>query len=125
MRRIKGFLRIISVVLTVGSLGFGLASGVAAEEEGELPNSPIYQKPFLELFMQPKNNLNLPSAVTALLAGELDGGWSVRWRLKLFFFLVRLQRRWQLVEPLNSDPLPEPDTDEPAATVEEAVSQRR
>ena len=56
-----------------------------------------YTTPFIELFFQPRHKLHLPSAVTALLAGELEGGWAVRWRMKLFFFLVKLQARWPLV----------------------------
>lgn len=70
-----------------------------------------YTTPFMEMFMQPRQKLHLPSAVTALLAGELEGGWAVRWRMKLFFLLVRLQARWPLVprisfapQPMMSDP---------------------
>ena len=43
---------------------------------------------------------NLPSAVNAVLAGELEGGWKLRWRLKYFFLLVKLQKRWPLVPHL-------------------------
>jgi len=57
----------------------------------------FYTTPFIDLFMQPKNKFNLPSAITALLAGELEGGWAVRWRMKLFFLLVKLQARFPLV----------------------------
>jgi FADH2-dependent halogenase len=65
-----------------------------------------YTKPFMELFMEPRHKFHLPSAVTALLAGELEGGWAVRWRMKLFFFLVGLQTRWPLVPRIsfNSSP---------------------
>ena len=62
-----------------------------------------YTKPFMELFMEPRHKFHLPSAVTALLAGELEGGWAVRWRMKLFFFLVKLQARWPLVPRINFD----------------------
>ena len=60
-----------------------------------------YTTPFVELFMQPRNKFNLPSAITALLAGELEGGWRVRWRMKLFFLLVKLQARWPLVPRIS------------------------
>ena len=63
-----------------------------------------YTRPFMELFMEPRNKFHLPSAVTALLAGELEGGWAVRWRMKVFFFLVKLQARWPLVPRIAFDP---------------------
>jgi len=52
----------------------------------------FYTTPFMELFLEPRRFLHLPSAVNAVLAGELEGGWRLRWRLKLFFLLVKLQR---------------------------------
>jgi len=66
-----------------------------------------YTTPFMEMFMQPRHKLHLPSAVTALLAGELEGGWAVRWRMKLFFFLVKMQSRWPLVPRISFAPQPE------------------
>jgi flavin-dependent dehydrogenase len=62
-----------------------------------------YTTSFMELFMQPRQKFNLPSAVTALLAGELEGGWRVRWRMKVFFWLVKLQARWPLVPRISFD----------------------
>jgi FADH2-dependent halogenase len=59
-----------------------------------------YTTPFMELFLQPRNHHDLPSAVNAVLAGELEGGWKLRWRLKYFFLLVKLQKRWPLVPHL-------------------------
>ena len=64
----------------------------------------FYTTPFIELFMQPRNNLDLPSAVNAVLAGELAGGWGLRWRLRVFFLLVRLQALWPLVPRLRLKP---------------------
>jgi FADH2-dependent halogenase len=66
-----------------------------------------YTTPFMEMFMQPRHKLHLPSAVTALLAGELEGGWAVRWRMKLFFLLVKLQARWPLVPRISFAPHPD------------------
>ena len=63
-----------------------------------------YTTPFMELFLQPRNHHDLPSAVNAVLAGELEGGWSLRWRLKYFFLLVKLQKRWPLVPHLSFAP---------------------
>ncbi len=65
-----------------------------------------YSKPFLDLFMNPHHRFDLPSAVTALLAGELDGGWKIRWRMQILFFLARLQARFHLVPPLSFAPAP-------------------
>ncbi len=56
-----------------------------------------YTTPFMELFLQPRDHFDLPSAVNAVLAGELEGGWRLRWRLRYFFLLVRIQARWPLV----------------------------
>ncbi|HXI70060.1 MAG TPA: NAD(P)/FAD-dependent oxidoreductase [Verrucomicrobiae bacterium] len=60
-----------------------------------------YTTPFMELFLQPRNHHDLPSAVNAVLAGELEGGWKLRWRLKYFFLLVKLQKRWPLVPRIS------------------------
>jgi FADH2-dependent halogenase len=56
-----------------------------------------YTKPFMELFMNPREKWDLPAAIVALLAGEVEGGWKIKWRLRLFFLLVKLQGRWPLV----------------------------
>lgn len=63
-----------------------------------------YTTPFMELFLQPRNHHDLPSAVNAVLAGELEGGWKLRWRLKYFFLLVKLQKRWPLVPRISFAP---------------------
>jgi len=61
----------------------------------------FYTTPFMELFMNPKDNLSLPAAVNAILAGELEGNWHLRWRLWAFFALIKLQARWPLVPRIN------------------------
>ena len=63
-----------------------------------------YTTPFMELFLQPRQHHDLPSAVNAVLAGELEGGWKLRWRLKYFFLLVKLQKRWPLVPHISFAP---------------------
>jgi len=60
-----------------------------------------YTTPFMELFLQPRNHHDLPSAVNAVLAGELEGSWRVRWRLRYFFLLVKLQKHWPLVPRIS------------------------
>jgi len=64
-----------------------------------------YTQPFIELFLQPRNHASLPDAVNAVLAGELEGGWNLRWRLKYFFFLVKWHARRPLVPRLSFGPI--------------------
>jgi FADH2-dependent halogenase len=59
-----------------------------------------YTTPFMEIFLRPGNHYDLPSAVNAVLAGELEGGWSLRWRLEYFFLLVKVQRYFKIVPPI-------------------------
>jgi flavin-dependent dehydrogenase len=61
----------------------------------------FYTTPFMELFVQPRNKQHLPDAIVAVLAGELEGGWKISWRLRLFFLLVKLQNRWPLVPRIS------------------------
>jgi 2-polyprenyl-6-methoxyphenol hydroxylase-like FAD-dependent oxidoreductase len=60
-----------------------------------------YTTPFMELFLQPRPPLDIPSAVIAVLAGEVEGSWAMRWRTELFFWLVKLQSRWPLVPRIS------------------------
>jgi FADH2-dependent halogenase len=53
----------------------------------------FYTTPFMEIFMNPRDKWDLPSAVVALLAGELDGGWKMTWRMRMFFTLIKLHAR--------------------------------
>ena len=61
----------------------------------------FYTTPFMELFMEPRPKFNLPDAMVAILAGELEGGWELDWRRRVFFFLLRLQARWPLVPRIS------------------------
>jgi FADH2-dependent halogenase len=72
-----------------------------------------YTTPFMELFLNPNHRFNLPSAVTALLAGELEGGWKIRWRMRLFFLFVKLQARFPLVPRISFAPAPVPPAAQP------------
>jgi FADH2-dependent halogenase len=60
-----------------------------------------YTQPFMELFMQPRSKFNLPAAILAVLAGELEGGWSMEWRRRFFFLLIRLQAHWPVVPRIS------------------------
>lgn len=57
----------------------------------------FYTPMFIELFMEPPYRLKIPDAIVAILAGELDGGWRLEWRRRLFFLLIRLQKFWPVV----------------------------
>lgn len=53
----------------------------------------FYTTPFLEVFFEPREKFQIASAINAALAGELDGGWKLRWRMRLFFWIVKAQGR--------------------------------
>jgi len=57
----------------------------------------FYTTPFMELFIQPRPRFQLPDAIVAILAGELEGGWAIEWRRRIFFWLTRFQARRPLV----------------------------
>ena len=57
----------------------------------------FYTRSFIEVFFEPRNKFNLPSAVTALLAGELEGGWRIYWRMRLFFWIIKIHSRWPIL----------------------------
>ena len=61
----------------------------------------FYTRSFIEVFFEPRNKFNLPSAVTALLAGELEGGWKIAWRMRLFFWIVRIHSRWPMLPKIS------------------------
>lgn len=60
----------------------------------------FHTRPFIELLFEEESPFRLRCAVNSLLAGRLDVPWAVRWRLRLFYFLVRVQARFGLVPPL-------------------------
>jgi FADH2-dependent halogenase len=61
----------------------------------------FYTTPFMEVFLEPREKWNLASAVNAVLAGELEAGWPMRWRMRLFFWIVKLQAKWPLVPRIS------------------------
>jgi FADH2-dependent halogenase len=63
----------------------------------------FYNQSFMELFLQPREVVRVRDAVVAILAGELDGGWRLRWRRWFFFLLVWMQKRRPLVPRLSFD----------------------
>jgi flavin-dependent dehydrogenase len=66
----------------------------------------FYTKPFMELFLEPRPKFNIPDAVVAILAGELDGGWKLELRRQLFFLLIRAQGLWPVVPRVSFEENP-------------------
>ncbi len=64
-----------------------------------------YTTPFMELFLRPTERCNLFSAVIGALAGEIEGSWALRWRLELFYLLVKIQARWRIAPRINFRPI--------------------
>jgi len=60
-----------------------------------------YTQPFMELFMEPREKFRLPDAMVAILAGELEGGWKLDWRRRLFFWLVKIHSKRPLVPGIS------------------------
>jgi len=68
-----------------------------------------YTSPFMELFLRPPppgHRLDIASAVIAVLAGEVEGTWAVRWRMELFFWLVKIQSLWPIAPRISFAPKP-------------------
>lgn len=61
----------------------------------------FYTTPFLEVFFEPRERFMMASAVNAALAGELEGGWNLRWRMRLFFLVVKAQERWRFLPRIS------------------------
>jgi FADH2-dependent halogenase len=70
----------------------------------------FYTKPFMELFLQPRPAYQLPDAIVAILAGELEGGWKLNWRRRIFFWLVKAQSRWPLATRLSFEEKSAPES---------------
>ena len=64
----------------------------------------FYTTPFLEVFFEPREKHHLASAVNAALAGELEGGWRLKWRMRLFFLIVKAQARLGFLPRISFDP---------------------
>lgn len=59
----------------------------------------FYDREFLEVFMQPSERWGLLDAVVGVLAGDVFTNRKNRWRLALFFFLVRIQKWRGVIAP--------------------------
>lgn len=73
-----------------------------------------YSKEFIEVFLHPQDFLQLPPAVNAVLGGNVGTSFAIRWRMSLFYMIVRLQKYIPLcprrtLMPQQSSVLPEPE----------------
>jgi len=71
-----------------------------------------YTKEFIEVFSSPREFLNLPPAINAVLGGNAGTDFGIKWRMWVFYFLVWLQKRYAIVPRLTL--IPKRDT--PSAT---------
>lgn len=74
----------------------------------------FYEPAMRDLLFNPRPYLGIHRAVTKVLAGGFDLGWLDRMRLKLFFWLVRMQKRYPLV-PRMPENHPDMDLEDAAA----------
>jgi flavin-dependent dehydrogenase len=63
-----------------------------------------YQHEFIEVISSPTRHFHLPQAVNAVLAGNMNGGFAIWWRMQLFYLVVFLQRFATLVPRLTLIP---------------------
>ncbi len=61
----------------------------------------FYTKHFAQLFFQPSNKFRMVCAINCVLAGRPDITFSTWWRLRFFFALVWIQKRFALAKPIN------------------------
>jgi 2-polyprenyl-6-methoxyphenol hydroxylase-like FAD-dependent oxidoreductase len=75
-------------------------------------------KEFVEVFLNPTERLQIAPAVNAVLAGNEAKSFAIKWRMWLFYFFVRMQRRFALSPRLTLVPL---KASEPAPKMATAV----
>ncbi len=51
-----------------------------------------YTKEFIEVFLHPQDLFRIPQAVNAVLGGNVGTGFGIRWRMWIFYNLVRIQK---------------------------------
>ncbi|MEY2500370.1 MAG: hypothetical protein QOI07_704 [Verrucomicrobiota bacterium] len=51
-----------------------------------------YSKEFIEVFLHPQDLFQIPPAVNAVLGGNIGDSFAIKWRMWVFYMLVRLQR---------------------------------
>ena len=79
-----------------------------------------YSKEFIEVFLHPQDIFQIPPAVNAVLGGNVGDSFAIKWRMWIFYMLVKLQRYIPLCPRRTLVPQKEPATT-PAEALE-AVS---
>ena len=51
-----------------------------------------YSKEFIEVFLHPQDVFQIPPAVNAVLGGNIGDSFAIKWRMWIFYTLVRLQK---------------------------------
>jgi 2-polyprenyl-6-methoxyphenol hydroxylase-like FAD-dependent oxidoreductase len=55
-----------------------------------------YSKEFIEVFLHPQDLFQIPPAVNAVLGGNIGDSFAIKWRMWIFYALVRLQKYFPL-----------------------------
>ncbi|HSV63229.1 MAG TPA: NAD(P)/FAD-dependent oxidoreductase [Chthoniobacterales bacterium] len=76
-----------------------------------------YSKEFIEVFLHPQDLFQIPPAVNAVLGGNIGDSFAIKWRMSLFYLLVRLQR-WIPLCPRRTLVPKKEDTPETAEALE-------
>jgi FADH2-dependent halogenase len=61
----------------------------------------FYTKHFAQLFFQPSNKFRMVCAINCVLAGRPEMNFATWWRLRFFFGLVWIQKRFALAKPIE------------------------
>jgi flavin-dependent dehydrogenase len=61
----------------------------------------FYNRDSFEVFMSPNPRLGLPKAVLNLVAGNTELTWTLRWQVRMFYWLCRLQRHFAIAPRLS------------------------
>ncbi|MGK0302492.1 MAG: flavin-dependent dehydrogenase [Planctomycetota bacterium] len=79
----------------------------------------FYDPAARDLFFEPRPYFGLRRAITRVLAGGFDLNWLDKLRMKMFFLLGRLQRRFELVPRQVNSSLPNAATDADTSKVQQ------
>lgn len=79
-----------------------------------------YSKEFIEVFLHPQDFLQLPPAINAVLGGNTGTSWPIRWRMAVFYSIVRLQKYLPLAPRRTLMPQKDATVPAPLATLEPA-----
>jgi FADH2-dependent halogenase len=80
-----------------------------------------YSHHFIEVITSPTGKFDLPGAINAVLAGNIVGGFSIWWRMQLFYLVVFLQRFLPLCPRLTLA-VPGPGVSAPSPAVAETCA---